>query len=228
MKYICGKNNVYEALKSKRYISKVYLNRDKKYPKSFIQLVREKKSVLEFKDNAFLNNIDSNNQGYIALASQIKDYELEDIYSDDKVLILDKISDEINFGSIVRTAVSFNIRSIIIPKRNSVNVTEVVEKTSAGAINHAKIVRVTNLNQAVKKLKEKGFWIYATSLSAKSDINDIKFHEKSVIIIGSEGKGVSESLIKNSDYKFKIEAKGFESLNVGVATGIIIYNLIRR
>lgn len=143
------------------------------------------------------------------------------------ILILDGLTDPHNFGSILRTADATNVCGVIIPKHRAVGVTPVVAKTSTGAVEHVPIVRVTNLSQTLDKLKEKGFWIFGT------DMNGTPSHQwntagKLALIIGNEGKGISQNIKKQVDEMISIPMKGHvQSLNASVAAAILMYEVFR-
>lgn len=138
-------------------------------------------------------------------------------------LILDRLEDPHNFGSILRTADASGVDGIIIPKHRAVGITPVVVKTSTGAVEHVPIARVTNLSQAVKHLKEKGFWIFGTDMKGT---NYRSWNAKGAIalIVGNEGHGMSEGLKKETDELLTIPMTGHvQSLNAGVAAGLLMY-----
>ena len=171
-----------------------------------------------------------NHQG---IAAEVKNYQyssLEEIIHISKkeehpiILVLDGITDPHNLGAILRSADIFNVSGIILPKHNSVSLSATVAKTSAGAINYVPVATVNNLNTAIKELKDNGFWIVASALSDKAiRYQDLKYDFKTVLIIGSEGKGVSRLVLENSDFVVKIPMFGkVNSLNASVAAGILL------
>ena len=146
--------------------------------------------------------------------------DLEDIVAFNKVLILDQVSDPHNFGAVARTAYQLGFEAIIIQNRNSVNVTPTVSRVSSGAVEFLKIVEVVNIRQAMSFLKENFFTIY--TLDAKGDpLQDIKFNEKTALIIGNEGKGVRYQIKQESDHLVSIPMKGkLDSINLSNAFAI--------
>ena len=139
------------------------------------------------------------------------------------VELFDGIEDPHNLGAIMRSADVFEASGIILPKHNSVTLNATVAKTSAGAINYVPVAVVNNLNQAIKELKDEGFWIVSTDGSATISYSSIKYDFPVVVVIGSEGKGVSSLVLKNSDYIVKIPQFGHvNSLNASVAAGILL------
>ena len=133
--------------------------------------------------------------------------------------MLDGIVDPHNFGAILRCCDIFGVVGVIISKHNQVPLNGTVTKTSAGAINYVPVVAVSNLNNAIRMLKEAGFWIVSSSGNAETNYQDLKYDFPTVLVIGNEGDGVSQLVIKNSDYLVKIPMYGkVNSLNDSVAT----------
>ena len=155
---------------------------------------------------------------------------MENKHSNESLIILDGIEDSHNVGAIIRTAVCAGVSGIIIPSRRNVQINSIVEKTSAGAINHIPIIKVNSLNNAVEKLKNSDWWIIATDASAKDNHYDINYNDMNfAIIMGAEHAGVSKSLLKLSDFIVKIPMiKEFNSLNVSNALAIIIFEAVRQ
>ncbi|MDD2504766.1 MAG: 23S rRNA (guanosine(2251)-2'-O)-methyltransferase RlmB [Bacilli bacterium] len=219
---VCGKN-VFKELDIEK-IKKIYLSRNNKDVEIFNYL---KKNNLKYilTDPTLMNQMMSNNQGIII---DIHDYEygtLEDVKDDSMVLILDHLEDPHNFGAIIRTCEARGVKNIIIPKDRSVSVTETVMKVSSGALSHVNIIMVNNLVNAINKLKEKGYFIYAAEAGG-SDYKKIKYASKICLIIGSEGFGVSSLVKKNSDQIISIPMKGkVNSLNASVAAGVLLFGL---
>ena len=143
-------------------------------------------------------------------------------------LILDGIEDPHNFGSILRTADAGGVNGVIIPKHRAVGITPIVVKTSTGAVEHVPVARVTNLSQAVKQLKEAGFWVFGTAMDG-TDYRKWNAQGKIALIIGNEGRGMSAGLAKEVDELLTIPMTGHvQSLNAGVATGLLIYEALRK
>lgn len=144
------------------------------------------------------------------------------------ILILDGIEDPHNFGAIIRSCDAFGVDGIIIKSANQVPVNMTVSKVSTGAIEYVRIAQVSNLSTAIKKLKEFGFWIYSSDGSANTDFDKIEYAKHSVLVVGSEGKGISRLVLENSDFVIKIPMIGHvNSLNVSVATGILLKELCK-
>ena len=226
---VYGKNPVIEGINAKKVL-KVFL-------------------VTNFNDQKILNLIKENRINCVTVppsemdkmseggvhqgvAAELKPYQtvsLEEIIfkarkKEKKIIImLDNINDPHNLGAILRSADVFEASGVILPKHNSVSLNATVAKTSAGAINYVPVAVVNNLNQAIKTLKDEGYWVVSTDGSATISYSSIKYDFPVVVVIGSEGKGVSSLVLKNSDYIVKIPQFGHvNSLNASVAAGILL------
>ena len=226
---IYGKNPVIEAINAKKAL-KVFLVHNFKDQK-VSNLIKDNKLTIV---NISPSEMDKMCNGGVhqGLAAELKPYQtvsLEEIIIHAKkkekkiIVMLDGIEDPHNLGAILRSADVFEASGIILPKHNSVSLNATVAKTSAGAINYVPVAVVNNLNQAIKTLKEEGYWIVSTDGSATISYSSIKYDFPVVVVIGSEGKGVSSLVLKNSDYVVKIPQFGHvNSLNASVAAGILL------
>jgi 23S rRNA (guanosine2251-2'-O)-methyltransferase len=144
-------------------------------------------------------------------------------------VVLDGVEDPRNLGAIARTVECAGADGIFIPERRAVGLTETVSKTSAGALEYVPVARVTNLNNLIRNLKARNIWTIGTSISATTDYTDWDWTQPSALILGSEGKGLHQSVEKNCDVLVKIPLFGkIESLNVSVAAGIVLYEALRQ
>lgn len=211
--------NVLKELETEK-IKKVYTSRSE-----VTKYCIDNKIKFELVNNKTLDKMcEYNHQGVIIDTYDYEYYSLNDCEGD-LVVMLDHLEDPHNFGAIIRTCAACGVKSIIIPKDRSVGVTEVVLKTSVGTIKHVKIIMVSNLVNAINKLKDMGYFIYATSMGGKN-FKNVNYSDKKVLVIGNEGKGVSRLVTQNSDEVISIPMKGeVESLNASVAAGILIYHL---
>lgn len=235
MKYIYGRGPVMEALKNEE-VEKVYVGKNATGSiKKIIGMARDRKIPTVNADNEKLQELagSTNHQAVVALVSDFTYVELEDLcnkYKDKenaKIFILDKIEDPHNFGAIARSANFFGVDAIIFPNRRAATVNDTVVKSSAGAIYDIDVCKVGNISQAIEKLKEVGFWIFATDLKGE-DIRETDFSGKVGVIIGNEGKGVSKNLLKNSDKIITIpNFSDFDSLNASVAAAVIMFEIVR-
>ncbi len=237
--FIYGKNSVIEALTSgKREINKILISKnlhtDSKIEK-IKELAQEKGIIFQFVGREkFLDYQEYNHQGVIAQISPIKYTDIDDFIETHKenssVVVLDGVEDVHNIGAIIRTCVCAGIDGIIIPSRRNSPITSVVEKTSAGAVNHIPIIKVNSLSSTIQKLKNNNWWVIATDASSKDTCYDINYCDMNfALIMGAEHAGVSKSLLKMSDFQVKIPMlKDFNSLNVSAATAIIVFEAVRQ
>ena len=226
---VYGKNPVIEAINARKAL-KVFV----------VTNFNDQKILNLIKDNRIQcvnvspNEMEKMSEGGVhqGVAAELKPYQtvsLEEIIlkarkKEKKIIVmLDNINDPHNLGAILRSADVFEASGIILPKHNSVSLNATVAKTSAGAINYVPVAVVNNLNQAIKTLKDEGYWVVSTDGSATISYSSIKYDFPVVVVIGSEGKGVSSLVLKNSDYIVKIPQFGHvNSLNASVAAGILL------
>jgi len=234
-----GKNPVKEALNSGLTIEKI-LVLDKINDvviREQIKIAKDRGIRVEFVQKQVLERLSQtgHHQGIIAVTSEFTYSELDDVISDSKksnermfFVLLDKLSDPHNLGSILRTAECSNVTAVIIPARNSVLVNETVIRTSAGATSHVKVCKVGNLNDAIKKLKDEGVFIYVTDMDG-DNIYKSNLTGNVGIVIGSEGSGVSSLTRKLADQVISIPMYGkINSLNASVSAGICMYEAVRQ
>lgn len=234
-----GRNPVIEVLKSGRTIEKLYVAKGNVEGsiKMIISMARDKGIVISEVDRKKLDELSNtgSHQGVIAQVSPYTYSTIDEILSlakekeeDPFVVILDEIEDPHNLGSIVRSANVCGAHGVIIPKRRSAYVTATVAKASAGAVEHTKIAKVTNLNQTIKELKDKGLWIIGTDMDGEVCYNS-NLKGPVALVIGSEGRGISRLVKENCDLIVKIPMKGaVNSLNASVAAGIMMYEILRQ
>lgn len=236
---IYGKNAVIEALLSgKREINKILISKNIHSDTKINQikeLAQSKGIIFQFTAKEKFNQYAQfNHQGVIAQISPIKYTEFEEFLSqpheNSSIVILDGIEDSHNLGAIIRTCVCAGVKAVIIPSRRNVQVNSIVEKTSAGAINHIPIIKVNSLINVVNRLKENNWWIIAADASAKDNCYNVNYNDMNfAIIMGAEHAGVSKSLLKASDFIVKIPMENnFNSLNVSNAFAVIIFEALRQ
>lgn len=235
-----GRNSVLELLESGKDINKIFVTRGEKHGSinKILAIAKEKRIIVVEKDKKQMDEMaqEENHQGVIAIVPPFEYVEIQDILNDAKekqedafVLILDGIEDPHNLGSIIRTAETAGVHGIIIPKRRAASVNSTVSKTSAGAVEHMKIARVTNISDAIEQLKQEGLWICGTDIAAEKYYYNQDLTGPLGIVIGNEGKGISEKVKKNCDFNVKIPMKGkVTSLNAAVSTGIIVYEAVKQ
>ena len=227
---VYGKNVAYEIFKKNLKIKKIYLQ-DNFNDKKLISLIeKENFDKITLSKRQMDDLIDGLHQGIILDIENYKYLELTDILNNNQInsiVMLDHIEDPHNFGAIIRTCEAAGIDAIIIPKDRQVLVNATVIKTSVGTVFHTKIVTVSNLAHAIDELKKHGFWIIGTDMNG-TDYKNINYEGKTVLIIGNEGKGMSNLISKKCDFIAEIPMYGqVNSLNASVASGIMIYEVVR-
>ena len=238
---IYGKNALIEALETGvREFNKILISENIRADVKIERIKELAKShgiVYQFVKREKLDQItqNTNHQGVAAQLSPIKYTELEDFiekYSGKlaSVVILDGIEDSHNLGAIIRSCVCAGVDGIVIPSRRGVLLNPIVEKTSAGAINHISVIKVNSIVNAVQKLKEKNYWVIAADHHAKDNYYGIDYTDMSfALIMGAEHAGISKSLLKLADFTVKIPMlTNFNSLNVSNATAIILFESVRQ
>ncbi len=239
MKMIIGRKPVLEALNSNSNISQVYIQFGQKGSIIDAIIISAKKRGIKVNqislDKFKQISADKNNQGVIAIRAEQKFYSLDEIISESKnrifplILILDSIQDPHNVGAILRTAECCGIKSIITTMHNSAPINETVIKTSAGAIEHLKICQVHNLANTIDELKKKGFWIIGSYLGNSKNYREINYKIPLAFIVGNEEKGIRKLTAEKCDFLTHLPMYGkIQSLNVSVATGIFLYEIIRQ
>jgi 23S rRNA (guanosine2251-2'-O)-methyltransferase len=239
LEFIYGKNAIIEALTAgTREFNKILINKNiHSDPKlnQIKEMAQQKGIIFQFVPaEKFQQWSEYSHQGVVAQISPIKYTELEDFleqkHENASLVILDGVEDSHNLGAIIRTCVCAGVSAIIIPSRRNVQINSIVEKTSAGAINHIPIIKVNSLVNAVQKLKNSDWWVIATEASAKDNYYDIKYDDMNfALIMGAEHSGISKSLIKESDFLIKIPMlTDFNSLNVSNALSAIIFESVRQ
>ena len=235
-----GRNSVLELLESGKDINKIFITKGEKHGSinKIIAKAKENGIIIVEKDKNQMKQMaqNENYQGVIAIVPPYEYCEIEDILDEAKrknedpfVLILDGIEDPHNLGSIIRTAETAGVHGIIIPKRRAACVNSTVNKVSAGAVEHMKIARVTNISDSIEKLKEAGLWICGTDINTNTYYNQQDLTGPLGIVIGNEGSGISEKVKKNCDFLVKIPMKGkVNSLNASVSAGIVMYEALRQ
>ena len=242
--YIYGKNAVTEALSEKDKLSKIFIQFgtegpaiDKimsltyKFKIPTVKFDRRKFADLEAKIGAR-----GNSQGVIALINQIENIEFEDLLenalkeqTNPLIIALDEISDPHNLGAIARSAECSGASGILLPTTNSVQVTPTAIKISAGALLHLKVSKVKSLQTTLEFAKELGYQIVGTEMEAEKNYYDADFAKPTILVIGSEGKGIRPSIQKICDQSMKIPMAGkINSLNASVSAGIILFEALKQ
>ena len=236
---IFGIRPIIEVIKSGKTIDKLFIQKGL-HNESFAilwKLVRENRINYKHVPVEKMNRMTKkNHQGVFAFISPIDFYNIEDVipnlYEEGKsplILILDRITDVRNFGAIARTAECSNVDCIIVPEQNSAAINSDAMKTSSGALNNIKICRTWNLKMTLQMLKDSGIQIVSCTEKTNNKIYSVNYQIPTAIILGSEENGISSEFLNFSDEKVKIPILGnIESLNVSVACGVILYEIVRQ
>ena len=235
-----GRNALTEALRAGRTIDKVFIA-DGDTDRGLQRLAAEAKeagAVIVPVDRRKLDQMSftRSHQGVIALAAAHDYYTIDDILEEAAsrgenalIVICDELSDPHNLGAIMRSAECAGAHGVIIPKRRSVGLTATVAKASAGAVEYMKVARVTNINNAINELKEKGVWVYGTAAEGSVPMYKADLTGPAAIVIGNEGDGMSPLVRKNCDMLVHIPMKGrISSLNASAAASILLYEAVRQ
>ena len=235
-----GRNALQEALKSGRTVDKVFIAAGET-DRALQRLAAEAKeagAVVVPVDRRKLDAMSFTraHQGVIALVAAHVYYSIDDILKEAAsrgeaplIVICDELSDPHNLGAILRSAECAGAHGVIIPKRRSVGLTATVAKASAGAIEYMKVARVTNINNAIAELKEKGVWVFGTAAEGSIPMYQANLTVPAAIVIGNEGDGMSQLVRKNCDVMLNIPMKGhISSLNASAAASILLYEALRQ
>ena len=235
-----GRNALTEALKAGRAIDKVFIaegDTDRGLQRLAAQ-AKEAGAVIVPVDRRKLDFMSTthSHQGVIALAAAHEYFTIDDILQEaaDRgeaplIVICDELSDPQNLGAIMRSAECAGAHGVIIPKRRSVGLTATVAKASAGAMEYMKVARVTNINNAIAELKQKGVWVFGTAAEGSVPMYKVDLSGPAAIVIGNEGDGMSQLVRKNCDALVHIPMKGqISSLNASAAASILLYEAVRQ
>ena len=226
---VFGKNVALSYLDSGKKINKVYVQ-DKFNEFDIINRINKKNIRVETLSRFDMDKkVNGLHQGIILDVEDYKYADIDSMISDNSLIVmLDHIEDPHNFGAIIRTCEAAGVDGIIIPSDRSVEVNSTVIKTSVGTTENMKIARVTNLNNTIKYLKDKGYWIFGTDMIG-TPYTDLDYRGKSVIVIGNEGSGMSKLVKDNCDFIATIPMKGeVNSLNASVATAIVVFEAVNK
>ncbi len=231
-----GRNSVEQALLGNGTIDKILMSPNLR-DQNLIERIKNSGVTYQFVDKAALDKISKskNHQGVVAYVTNYHYFDLKDViecaYAQGKqplMLILDGVEDPHNLGNIIRTAECMGVDGIILPKNRSVTVNDTAMRVSQGAASNVRICKVVNINQEIQRLKDKGFWIYGVELGGV-EISKVNLKGPTVLVMGSEGKGIHQLTRKLVDGIVTIRMHGkVNSLNVGSATAIALYEVNRQ
>ena len=235
---IVGKHAVLEALKNPaRKIERVFLTEDaqKKLNRENQNFNLFKKTSVFYKSRRELDNLcgrdQTAHQGLVAEVEQLeeitlKEFVIENTKDNINLIALEGVTDPRNIGSIIRSAVAFDIDGIIVKERSFPSKSKLLYKSASGGTEHIKIFKVANINTALKFLKTKEFWVSAFDISAKKDFTKHNWKGKNILLFGSEGYGVKAKTLENSDFKFKVNMNGnIESLNIANTVSVVTHHI---
>ena len=237
---IVGKHAVLEALKNpSRKIERVFLTEDaqKKLNRENQNLNLFKKTSVFYKSRRELDNLcgrdETAHQGLIAEVEQLEEITLKEFIIENpkknlNLIALEEVTDPRNIGSIIRSAVAFNIDGIIVKERSFPSKSKLMYKSASGGAEHIKIFKVANINTALKFLKTKEFWVSAFDISAKKDFTKHDWKGKNILLFGSEGFGIKAKTLENSDFRFKVKMnENIESLNISNTVSVVCHHIFQ-
>jgi 23S rRNA (guanosine2251-2'-O)-methyltransferase len=238
---IYGRHPVLTALENQRQLNRLWVTARLRYDHRFHSLLQQAKdngTVIDEVEPKRLDQIThhANHQG---IAAQVAPYDYLDLgelidkaksSSQQPVIVAaDSITDPHNLGAIIRTAEAIGAQGLVIPQRRAAGITSTVMKVAAGALETFPVARVINFSRALEELKAAGFWVYGTALEAEQSIQTVKFSGPIVLVVGSEGEGLSLSAQRCCDLLISIPLQGnTPSLNASVATGMALYEIFRQ
>ncbi|MGJ3247896.1 MAG: 23S rRNA (guanosine(2251)-2'-O)-methyltransferase RlmB [Elainellaceae cyanobacterium] len=238
---IYGRHSVLAALQGQRPLNRIWILSKLRYDPRFHALVNQAKANGTVVDEVDYRRLDHLTQAAIhqGVVAQVTPYaytELGDLIDQAKaiaeqpvLIAADSITDPHNLGAIIRTAEALGAQGLVIPQRRAVGITSTVAKVAAGALETFPVARVVNLSQALEELKKAGFWIYGAAAKGSSPIHSIQFDGPVVIVIGSEGDGLSLLTQRSCDALVSVPLKGHTpSLNASVAAGMVLYEVYRQ
>ena len=239
MNIIYGINSVSEALKARgrgfEWVGVAKERHDLRLQK-VIDECRRNSIAVRFLPRGELDRMASTgaHQGVVAITSAKQYADLDDLIASKRgqyslIVVLDGVEDPHNLGAILRSADAAGADGIVIPERRAAGVTGVVAKASAGASEHLPVAKVTNIARTLEELKEKGLWIVGLDARGKSDYTTVDYKMDCAIVLGAEGKGLHDLVTKKCDFLVSIPMLGrVPSLNVSVAAGVVLYELVRQ
>ena len=237
---IVGKHAVLEALKNpSRKIERVFLT---EYAQK--RLNRENQSLnlfksihVFYKSKKELDNLcgkdETAHQGLVAEVEQLEEITLKEFVLNNKkknvnLIALEDVTDPRNIGSIIRSAVAFNIDGLIVKERSFPSKSKLLYKSASGGTEHIKIFKVSNLNTALRYLKSKDFWISAFDISSSKDFTKNNWGGKNVLLFGSEGFGIKAKTLENSDFRFRVNMNNnIESLNISNTVSVVCHHIFQ-
>jgi 23S rRNA (guanosine2251-2'-O)-methyltransferase len=235
---IVGKHAVLEALKNpSRKIERVFVTEDaqKKLNRENQSLNLFKNTSVFYKSRKELDNLcgrdETAHQGLVVEVEQLEEITLKEFILENKskninLIALEEVSDPRNIGSIIRSAVAFNIDGIIVKERSYPGKSKLLYKSASGGAEHIRIFKVSNINTSLKYLKSKEFWVSAFDVTATKDFTSNNWKGRNILLFGSEGYGLKSKSLAHSDFKFKVQMnKSIESLNISNTVSVVCHHI---
>ena len=221
--YVYGRNSFFEALANKR-ITMAYVTNDKD--------IRDKGIPYKVVDRKTLDKLskNGNHQGFLAEVRPFRFAQVDEMIKEKKglIVVLDGLSDVHNLGAIIRTCECAGVDGVIYKSHNSVRVNDTVAKVASGALEYVKVAEVNNLVATLKELKKHNYWVVGSAGEADKRYDELDYDMNTVLVIGSEGKGISRLVREECDFIVSLPMYGkVNSLNASVAAGILIYNIVK-
>jgi len=239
MDKLTGIHAVKEALEAQRPIEHIVIAKGRQDTRieEIVQLARKKSIPVRFEDRSQLDRLanSKDHQGVVALAAARAAAALDDILASANqaraglIILLDGVEDPHNLGAIVRTALAAGAHGVVIPERRAAGLTDTVARSSAGALAHLPVAKVTNLARAMGELKQAGYWLVGLDERADKTYTEVDYTSRVGIVLGSEGQGLHELTRKRCDFVVSLATTGpVKSLNVSVAAGVVLFEAIRQ
>jgi 23S rRNA (guanosine2251-2'-O)-methyltransferase len=237
MELVYGIHSVSERIKTNPgLIERIYVARgtSNRNLQETINLARKLGLTLKFESRSVLDHKTNHasHQGVVAVCAPQHYAEFDEILGDlspqTTLVLLDCIEDPRNLGAILRSCAAFSVGGVILPKDHAVGISSIVSKTAAGALEHLRIARVTNLTRSIQALKEKGVWVIGIESGQERFCHEADYSGISALVFGNEGKGLRRLVRESCDVLLSIPTSGaVKSLNVSVAVGVVLYECVR-
>jgi 23S rRNA (guanosine2251-2'-O)-methyltransferase len=241
MDRLTGIHAVREALEAGRALDRIVIAKGRQDTRTedIVQLARKQNISVRFEDRSQLDRLaeSKDHQGVVAVVASRSVATLEDILTaankslahQGLIVLLDGVEDPHNLGAIIRTALAAGAHGVVIPERRAAGLTDSVARSSAGALAHLPVAKVTNLVRTMEELKEAGYWIVGLDEDAEKNYTDVDYASPIAIVMGGEGKGLHELTRKRCDFVVSLPTTGpVRSLNVSVAAGIVLFEARRQ
>ena len=234
--FIVGKHPVTEALKNpKRKVIRIFLTEESKKvinrENQNLNLLKNIKVYFRTKKelDKYCKNEQILHQGFVAEVEKLDYPSLKDFIkkkTNINLVCLQGVTDPRNIGSVIRSAVSFNIDGLIVKERNFPEISKTMYRSSSGSIEYINIFKVSNINTTLKYLRENNFWVYGFDMKGKKDLMEIDWKGNNVLLFGSEGTGLNQKTGKYVDFNVKIKInKQIESLNISNSAAIVFHQV---